>query len=374
MVYASERIVEHNDDQLNKLVAQAMDRDDTIAQPAFAQLFERYSVLLWRRALGIVKRSEIADEIRQQAFTKAWASRASFWPGSNFAAWIYTITERLALDYTRRKFTNASSSLEQMGEETGFELVDPESLMDDDSDDQLERTAALQSALRIMAKTTPARTMEILQLYYFADTPTKAIADQFGMPEGTVHTILSRGREKLRKILNGDTDTTDESGSHGQSVVYEQSSERARVAVALQQLPDQAAARILRLSILDGLSDQAIADQSGKSKDAVASLLRRQRKILTELLGGTLPDLHSVTPRLDQLLQSNDPTHDHLNALFSRINNHNTVQTLRYHLIDGWSGTRIAQVTGEKENTIRVRILRGKEQLEELLAADRRAA
>lgn len=202
MVYASERVVEHNDDQLNKLVAQAMDRDDTIAQPAFAQLFERYAVLLWRRALGIVKRSEIADEIRQQAFTKAWASRASFRPGGNFAAWIYAIAERLAIDHTRRKFTKASDSLDQLQADTGFELIDSESLID--HDDKLERSAALQSALATMAATTPARTMEILHLYYFADQPTKAIAAQFDLAEGTVHAILSRSREKLKKILRGE--------------------------------------------------------------------------------------------------------------------------------------------------------------------------
>ncbi|MBD5139425.1 MAG: sigma-70 family RNA polymerase sigma factor [Ruminococcus sp.] len=47
----------------------------------------------------------------------------------------------------------------------------------------------------------PEKYREILYLYYYEDYPTKEIAKLLGRNESTVRTQLSKGRERLKKLL-----------------------------------------------------------------------------------------------------------------------------------------------------------------------------
>jgi RNA polymerase sigma-70 factor (ECF subfamily) len=48
----------------------------------------------------------------------------------------------------------------------------------------------------------PQQQASILLLFYFEELSYKEIADAFNLPEGTIATLLHRGRENLRKELS----------------------------------------------------------------------------------------------------------------------------------------------------------------------------
>ena len=44
----------------------------------------------------------------------------------------------------------------------------------------------------------------VIHLFYYEEMATKEIAELMGCSDGTVRSLLSRAREKLRKSLEGD--------------------------------------------------------------------------------------------------------------------------------------------------------------------------
>ncbi|WP_216658508.1 RNA polymerase sigma factor [Nocardioides sp. zg-1230] len=51
-----------------------------------------------------------------------------------------------------------------------------------------------------LAKLAPAQ-RDVLVLHYFEDLPVRDVSALLGMPEGTVKSHLSRGRDALREAL-----------------------------------------------------------------------------------------------------------------------------------------------------------------------------
>jgi len=64
--------------------------------------------------------------------------------------------------------------------------------------------AAEESELLEKLMSLPEKYREILYLYYYEDYPAKEIAELFGRNESTVRTQLSKGRERLKKLLQNE--------------------------------------------------------------------------------------------------------------------------------------------------------------------------
>lgn len=374
MVYRFEQPLETEkaDAVTAKLIQQFTDTDEAIARPAFHQLFNRYGKMVWRHALGIVKRTEIAEEIQQQTFLKAWEKRTTFQPTGSFGGWLAKIAENLAISTLRKKVDRHSEPLDEPGFETKADRsIEPIDLV-------LANKELVEQALMILAKQTPERTVQLLRAYYFENQSRETIAQTWNIELGNVDVILSRGRATLKEIITKQLQTRKASliarplspAEQLPQKPPEASSghpQRDRVIAVLKTMPDQQAAQILYWHLIDKLPDSAITAKTGKSRDGVSSYLKRQRRILAAALGEPIPDLHSLTPQLDVLIA--EYRQPELEALINQLKNADTVRVLKRHLIDDLPGRQIALETGEKENSIQVRISRGKAQLETLLAS-----
>jgi RNA polymerase sigma-70 factor (ECF subfamily) len=78
---------------------------------AFARLVERHGARLMALAVRIVGSRAVAEEIVQEAFTRAWI-HAPNWKqkgevGRAFAAWLSRVTTNLAIDQVRKPRTSA---------------------------------------------------------------------------------------------------------------------------------------------------------------------------------------------------------------------------------------------------------------------------
>ena len=143
---------------------------------------------LRRYARALAGTREDADDLVQDTLERAWAKSALWQSVGDMRAWLFGIMHNLHVDGVRKPKI-------------------PMVLVDDDLPDmpvaaaQGDRLAVLdlQSALNQL----PIEQREILLLVALEDMAYSDIAKTLGIPMGTVMSRLSRGRERLRVILDG---------------------------------------------------------------------------------------------------------------------------------------------------------------------------
>src|ERR687885_2550086 len=73
----------------------------TGSREAAAELFSRHWPAAWRAAYGITGRREMADDVAQDAFERAFAALARFDERRPFGPWLYRIVVNRCLDLLR---------------------------------------------------------------------------------------------------------------------------------------------------------------------------------------------------------------------------------------------------------------------------------
>jgi RNA polymerase sigma-70 factor (ECF subfamily) len=165
---------------------------DGAMQLAFEALMQRYESKVFHLCLAMLRDTPTAQDIAQDSLLRAWRSLASYKPGlAALSTWIYAITRNRCLTELARR--------QQVGAHR-----DDSALWDDI--EQLpalvppQDPAALQ-LLRRLVDALPAPYQACLKLYYFEEHSVDEVADMLGLPQGTVKTHLSRGRQALHKAL-----------------------------------------------------------------------------------------------------------------------------------------------------------------------------
>jgi RNA polymerase sigma-70 factor, ECF subfamily len=126
-----------------------------------------------------------ADDVAQEAVTRAWRNRASCRTPEEPWAWLATIARREAI----RKATAPVA------------LVPAEHAAEAGAiDRELEEIPSRLAFERAVA-TLKARDQAIVRLHYADDWTVEAIARELGVPSGTVKVTLQRIRAKLSPLL-----------------------------------------------------------------------------------------------------------------------------------------------------------------------------
>ena len=104
---------------------------------AFETLVLSYEKNVYNLALRMVKNSEDASDMAQEAFIRAYNSLASFRGESKFSVWLYRIVSNVCLDFLRSRSRHPTVSLSvenDEGEETELDIPDesqsPEALLE----------------------------------------------------------------------------------------------------------------------------------------------------------------------------------------------------------------------------------------------------
>lgn len=147
---------------------------------------------LRRYARALLGDRAAADDLVQDTLERAWSRIDQWRVGSDLRAWLFGIMHNLRVDQLRRPppptrpVEEGDCDLPTRPTQTdGLELKDLESALNQLPDEQ--REVVLLVALEDMA---------------YAD-----IAAMLGIPAGTVMSRLARGRERLRQIMAGMTET-----------------------------------------------------------------------------------------------------------------------------------------------------------------------
>jgi RNA polymerase sigma factor (sigma-70 family) len=100
---------------------------------SLSALYERYFDQVYDLAMRTVRNSEVAADIVQNTFLKAWEALGKGQTPVNFKAWLFTIARNLAIDEMRRKKHFAEpqqASTEADAEPDIFEQIDQDRFAD----------------------------------------------------------------------------------------------------------------------------------------------------------------------------------------------------------------------------------------------------
>lgn len=177
-----------------RLVELALDGDEE----AFGILVRRYQRRLTAFLSQLVGDLELARELSQEAFIRAWSALARFDPRYRFSTWLFRIAHNLGIDQLRRRRLRTVSlhRTDSDGDEVEMVVADHEK----DPLGHLENTA-LASELRDVIDGLRPEYRELVLLRHFGGLSYQEIADFKDMPLGTVKNKLFRAHSVLRKAL-----------------------------------------------------------------------------------------------------------------------------------------------------------------------------
>ena len=163
---------------------------------AYALLVNRYKDRVFSLVIGIVRNQEVAEELAQDVFLKAYKSLKKFRKESSFSTWIYRIAYNTAISETRKKKQYVRSFDEQL--EKTLNLTVEEYEVEELNE---QRQVLLE---RAMKELVPEEKL-ILMLYYFEDKSVDEIGVAAGLSQSNVKVKLFRLRNKLKGIMEQTT-------------------------------------------------------------------------------------------------------------------------------------------------------------------------
>lgn len=169
------------------------------SEEAFRELVERFHRPVYALLVRIVRQSELAEDLAQETFLKAWKGLGRFDPARKFSSWIFKIAHNTALDELRR------GGVETVALDAPFpgEEDPPELPADPGAENPLLHTLARESGRvleRAIGRLRPAY-REILLLRFAQELAYDEIAEVLGVPLGTVKIHIFRARAELARQM-----------------------------------------------------------------------------------------------------------------------------------------------------------------------------
>jgi RNA polymerase sigma factor (sigma-70 family) len=159
-------------------------------QNAFATLVERYRAYVFTLVLRYVPDRELAEELAQDVFVKAYRSLANFKGDSKFSTWLYTIVNTTCLSQLRKK----TAATFFPGDEQMINLSGNEGAHVTEYKAKKELVAKAIGAL-------PQEDARVITLFYMAEQSVEEIGVILDITEANVKVRLYRARQKLKIIL-----------------------------------------------------------------------------------------------------------------------------------------------------------------------------
>jgi len=160
-------------------------------EKAFEQLYNMYSKSMHGVIFNIVRDDDIAEEVMQDVFIKAWHKSDSY---SNkkgrFFTWILNIARNAAIDKTRSK--NFKKSKQNLNADFFVDIIEtPESL------DRLTDAIGISKFVKKLAEKCKA----VIELLYFKGYTQQEASEALEMPIGTIKTRNRNCIQELRGMV-----------------------------------------------------------------------------------------------------------------------------------------------------------------------------
>lgn len=173
--------------QLETLILKFQQKDEK----AFEALYNMYSDSMHGVIFNIVRDNDIAEELMQDVFIKAWNNASNYSAEKGrFFTWILNIARNAAIDKTRSKaFKNSKKNLD------AEYFVDI--LQNSDSLDNKTDAIGIGKFVSKLAK----KCIEVIELLYFKGYTQKEASEELNIPIGTIKTHNRNCIKELRDIV-----------------------------------------------------------------------------------------------------------------------------------------------------------------------------
>lgn len=158
---------------------------------AFRELFAHFAPRLKSYLVRLGSSAPVAEDIVQETMLTLWRKAPLFDPAkAGVSTWVFTIARNLRIDAARRERRpefdpNDPAFVPDAPEAPGAAL------------DQSQIDARLREAMTLL----PREQREIVEMSFFSDKPHVAIAQELGVPLGTVKSRLRLAMGRLRTSL-----------------------------------------------------------------------------------------------------------------------------------------------------------------------------
>ncbi|HWI63533.1 MAG TPA: sigma-70 family RNA polymerase sigma factor [Symbiobacteriaceae bacterium] len=167
---------------------------------AFAQLYQRYARKVYRTALQLVHRKDLAEDITQEAFMTAFQEIHRLRTPAAFRTWLYRILVSRATRLLRQEGgARRPLSLESLPDPVAAGQADLAEAAAD-----LDQLAELREAIDGLDEDLRLTVL----LHYYTGLPVSEVAAALAVPPGTVKSRLFTARRRLAEALAAGTGRT----------------------------------------------------------------------------------------------------------------------------------------------------------------------
>jgi len=165
-------------------------------EDAFRGLFHRYGPSAKALAHRVVRQSHLAEEIVQEAFMAVWRDPGAYdGERGSVKSWLMGMVHHRAVDLVRREEAHrrrAEAAIPQAMEEQA-----------DHADDVVQQLGLPEERriVRAALADLPSEQRDVLELMYFSGLSQSQIAEQTGIPLGTVKSRTLLGMRRMREAL-----------------------------------------------------------------------------------------------------------------------------------------------------------------------------
>ena len=165
---------------------------------AFDLLVLKYQSRLISTAFKFVKDVQIAEDIVQDSFIKAFNALESFREDSSFYTWIYRITVNTSKNFLVSKKRKSELLNSDLSEEASYEIEPVETYSPED----LLQATQLQKVITETIDQLGEDTRTALTIRELDGLSYEQIADVVNCPVGTVRSRIFRGREVIDEAIS----------------------------------------------------------------------------------------------------------------------------------------------------------------------------
>lgn len=169
-------------------------------QKAYTVLMERYQKAIYHTMYRMIGNKEDADDLTQEAFSKAFNKLSTYAPRYAFSTWLFKIASNNCIDHIRKKrlvLLSIDETIESEGGQTFSNNLKSTSLNPEQKFIQQQRIKLMRTLMGQLSE----KYRLMIELRFFEELSYEEIAQELGIPLGTVKAQLFRAKEILYSLM-----------------------------------------------------------------------------------------------------------------------------------------------------------------------------
>lgn len=152
------------------------------------QIYDQYAKAMFQTAFNFCKDDQVAQDVMQDAFIKAFKKIETYNGEASFGAWLKRIVINQSLDYLKKRKIETVELQESI-----YQIP----LDANEEDEQLQKLKMVYQAIELL----PSKCKNVTKLFLIEGYNHEEIAQILDITEIASRSLLSRGRSKLKELL-----------------------------------------------------------------------------------------------------------------------------------------------------------------------------